>query len=295
MTINKDNEFLQELKSNLDLPNISVMYRKFASLEEKLISIWLFSADLISYTEKKHEKLLNSIWENSIPNTNSLIFKAHYLNKKIKNINNSLTSVYIDLLHECSEIHEWAEFSLNKTSIKSHQLILTCENNEFISKFLTEENLNLSRFKNYVVPLFFNLLLQANRLHKMLETPSGIPIDPLTRRSRALIAGEASAVGEDILREMISCFLEEKKGISFSSKRDFFEKENDDLEFILEDYQRNKIHTRHPKHQKRITYGQTLTSSSLPRKFREWQKSDPVFEKRFLALLPKKEEAPESS
>lgn len=295
MTKNKYNESLPELKPNIDLPTISVLYQKFASLEEKLISIWIFSADLISYTEKKHEKLLNTIWGNSIPNTSSLIFKAHQLNKKTKTINNSLTSVYIALLHECSEIHEWAEFSLNKTSIKSYQLILTAENDEFISKFLTKENLNVSRFKNYVVPLFFNLLLQSNRLHNMLDTPSGIPIDPLTRRSRALIAGEASAVGEDILREMISCFLEARKGISFSSKTDFFEKQNDDLEFILRDYQKNKIHTRHPKHQKRITYGQTLTSSSLPRKFREWQKIDPVFEKRFLALLAKKEKAPESS
>lgn len=150
-------------------------------------------------------------------------------------------------------------------------------------------------FLDQVVPHFFALQLHCYRIYPMLEFSKTVPVDPIIRQNRASKGGNSKAVGEDLLREKFSKFLASLAGQSFKSKKAFYWDLGDHLSKSLDEYKTDHLGKPHPESKKKVTYGHDLTAESLERKFREWQKSDPVFAERLLGLLPKNKKASEGS
>ncbi|CAM4400323.1 hypothetical protein COAQ111491_21925 [Comamonas aquatilis] len=266
---------------------VSAMFHNHLFLDKKLESIWMMAADLASYVEKKHSKLVKAFWGNSIPDSTSLLLKALNRPEHTQDSENSLLQAYRDLLVASSEVHDWVVFCLYK--IKPYKLTHPVGNAEFISFILTSKNLQSNPFLNYVVPHFFPLQLHCYRLHQMLGAPRGIPVNPDALRDRASKGGKARVIGEDILMSLFSEFLESNAGGTHSSAKDFFHKYDDELGLILQNYLSNYVGKRkHPQLQRLITYDGGLKPDGLARKFGQWRKSDPTFKARWEKLVPPK-------
>jgi len=286
------NDLLAEKKLMLrpGSPMASAMFHNHGFLDEKLKSIWMMAADLAIYAEKKHNKLIDTFWGKSIPDTTSLLLKALNTPEQPQDSEHSLLQAYRGLLFISSEIHEWTVFCLNKK--KPDKLTHPVGNAEFISSILTSVNLRSNPFLNYVVPHFFTLQLYCYRLHQMLGAPRGIPMDPDERHARASKGGKARAIGEDILKSRFSDFLESKAGITFPTRKAFLHKFGDELDCILQTYLTNDVgKKKHPQLQRLITYDGGLTPDGLARKFGQWRKSDPTFKERWERLVPPKKKA----
>lgn len=142
-----------------------------------------------------------------------------------------------------------------------------------------------------VVPHFFALQLHCYRLYQMLDSPLGVPADPIIRQGRATKAGNAKAVGEDVLKSFFSAFLESKAGSTFPSFKAFLHEFEEQLESTLQAYRRDHLGKHHPNSGQKITSGEGLTVDGLERKFREWRQSDPIFKDRWERLVPLKKKA----
>ena len=268
---------------------ISAMYAAPGSLQGKLKAIWMLAAELVSQTEAKHCKLVKLLWGPTAPEHSSLALKAQTLPKPEKSPKNTLVQTYAELLREVRAIHDRA-WRL-QLSASQQGLQRPLEDAAFITALLTSENLRSESFLNMVVPHFFALQLHCYRLYQMLDSPLGVPADPIIRQGRATKAGNAKAVGEDILKSCFSIFLKSKAGRTFPSSKAFFYEFEDQLESTLQAYQRDHLGKHHSISGRIITYGKGLTVDGLDRKFREWGRSDPTFKDMWQRLVPPKKTA----
>lgn len=270
------------------------MYDNPGSLQGKLKAIWMLAADLARKAETNHSKKLCNLWVQKYNPSLQLQLKAKQVLACAPLHSDPLAMVYIDLLATVRNI-ETKEKSSRAGGVKRSALSSDVDEATYINTLLLPKNISNRCFLDQVVPHFFALQLHCYRMHPMLEFPQTVPEDPIIRQARAAKGGGAKAIGEDLLKEKFSEFLESLGKRSFQSKKAFFRRLEDELAAILDDYQAHQLHKPHPKTKRKVTYGHDLVADSLERKFREWQKNDPVFEKRFLALLAKKKKAPESS
>lgn len=270
------------------------MYDNPGSLQGKLKAIWMLAADLARKAETNHSKKLCNLWVQKYNPSLQLQLKAKQVLACAPLHSDPLAMVYIDLLATVRNI-ETKEKSSRAGGVKRSALSSDVDEATYINTLLQPESMSNRCFLDQVVPHFFALQLHCYRMYPMLEFSQTVPADPIIRQARAAKGGSAKAIGEDLLREKFSTFLASLAGKSFQSKKIFFWNLDDKLSAILAEYKANHLNKPHPKTQKKVTYGHDLTAESLERKFREWQKIDPVFEKRFLALLAKKQKASEGS
>lgn len=260
---------------------VTAMYSSPGSLFGKLKSIWMLAADLVHWAENKHGKLVKTLWGRSGPERLSLAMKAKKLPKQKTKPENTLLQAYAGLLREVATVRDQA---MHLQLCTSEEFNPSVEDTAFITALLSTDNLRSEYFLNSVLPHFFALQLYCHDLCRMLNSPVGVPADPIVRQSRASKAGKASAVGDDVLRSRFSDFLD---SLAYSlprpcSNKAFFDKYEPELERILLNYQNNDIRkTRHPNSQQIITYGAALTPSGLELKFRVWKEIDPVFKERW--------------
>lgn len=268
---------------------MSAMYTSPGTLHGKLKAIWMLANELASQTEAKHGKLVKELWGRSAPEYSSLALKAQALPKQENNSKSTLTQTYAELLHEVATIHDRAVRLQLDANPEGFQLPL--EDSAFITTLLTSENLRSESFLNQVVPHFFALQLHCYRLYQMLDSPLGVPADPIVRQGRATKGGNAKAIGEDVLKSCFSDFLASKAGNSFPSFKAFLHKFEEQLENTLQVYQRDHLGKHHPISGQKIVSGKELTIDGLERKFREWRQSDPTFKDRWEKLVPPKKKA----
>lgn len=272
----------------------TAMYAGAGSLQGKLRAIWMLAANLAGQAEETHGKEIGSLQGRPVTMPSPLHLKAQQLlNQPFPAKRTSLQTVYMDLLATAREIH----ITDQKIRARAVRPMLSgaMDDGTYLAALLDADSMGSRSFLDQVVPHFFALQLHCYRMYPMLEFPLSIPVDPIIRQARAAKGGSAKAIGEDLLREKFSEFLESQAGQSFQSKRAFFRRFEDELAAILDNYQAHQLYKPHPKTKRTVTYGHDLVADSLERKFREWQKSDPVFSERFLSLLSKKEKASESS
>lgn len=130
---------------------------------------------------------------------------------------------------------------------------------------------------NDVVVHFFPLQLHCYHLVRILESPKGIPPDPLSRRKRSVLGGEASNVGELELKEDVMRFFESQHvDAKYTGVAALFEALNDGLENTLRNYQARLGKTSMRSNGRVLTYGRTLTTDGLLRRISAWKK-DPEF------------------
>lgn len=271
----------------------SAMYDNPGSLQGKLKAIWMLAADLARKAETNHYKKLCNLWLQKCNPSLQLQLKTKQVLAYAPLHSDPLAMVYTDLLATVRDI-ETKEKSC-RAATKRSALPSDVDEATYIDTLLQPESMSNRCFLDQVVPHFFALQLHCYRMYPMLEFSQTVPADPIIRQARAAKGGGAKAIGEDLLREKFSTFLASLAGKSFQSKKIFFWNLDDKLFAILAEYKANHLNKPHPKTKKKVTYGHDLTAESLERKFREWQKIDPVFEKRFLALLAKKQKASEGS
>lgn len=286
MTSEKPIDNTLEFRSSL---LVSAMYTSPGTLLGKLKAIWMLAADLASQAETKHSNLIKPLWGPCAPENSSLALKAQALPKQESKPKSTLVQTYAELLHEVTTIHDRAVRLQLDASPEGFQLPL--EDAAFITALLTSENLHSASFLNKVVPHFFALQLHCYRIYQMLDSPLGVPADPIVRQTRASKGGEAKAVGEDVLKSCFSDFLASKAGSTFSSFNDFFDEFEEQLENTLLAYQRNHLGKHHPTTGRKIASGKGLTVDGLERKFLEWRRSDPTFKERWEKLVPPKKKA----
>jgi hypothetical protein len=267
----------------------SAMYTSSGSLFGKLKAIWILAAELVSQTEAKHGKLVKVLWGRAVPEHSSLALKAQTLPKQENKPESTLLQAYVDMLREVAVVHDRAVRLQFDARLEGLQRPL--EDAAFITALLTSENLRSESFLNKVVPHFFALQLHCYRLYQMLDSPLGVPADPILRQGRATKGGNAKAVGEDVLKSCFSDFLESKACRTFPSSKAFFYEFEDQLESTLQAYQRDHLGKHHSISGRIITYGKELTVDGLERKFREWRRSDPTFKDRWERLVPPKKKA----
>lgn len=267
----------------------SAMYTSPGSLFGKLKAIWMLAAELVSQTEAKHGKLVKVLWGRAVPEHSSLALKAKTLPKQENKPESTLLQAYVDMLREVAVVHDRAVRLQFDARLEGLQRPL--EDAAFITALLTSENLRSESFLNKVVPHFFALQLHCYRLYQMLDSPLGVPADPILRQGRATKGGNAKAVGEDVLKSCFSDFLESKACRTFPSSKAFFYEFEDQLESTLQAYQRDHLGKHHSISGRIITYGKELTVDGLERKFREWRRSDPTFKDRWERLVPTKKKA----
>ncbi len=272
---------------------VSAMYTSPGTLVGKLKAIWMLAAELVSQTEVKHDKLVKVLWGRAAPEHSSLALKAQTLPKPEKHPKNTLVQTYAELLREVRAIHDRAERLQLSASQQGLQRPL--EDAAFITALLTSENLRSESFLNKVVPHFFALQLHCYRLYQMLDSPLGVPADPIFRQGRATKGGNAKAVGEDVLKSCFSDFLKSKAGRTFPSSKAFFYEFEDQLESTLQAYKRDHLGKHHSISGRIITYGKGLTVDGLDRKFREWGRSDPTFKDMWQRLVPPKTKPPKAA
>lgn len=272
----------------------TAMYAGTGSLQGKLSAIWMFAASLAGQAEEKHSEEIGSLQGSPVKMPSSLHLKAQQLrNQSFHAKRTPLQTVYMDLLATAREIHI-TDQKIRARAVRP-MLSATMDDGTYLAALLDADSMSCRSFLDQVVPHFFALQLHCYRMYPMVEFPQTVPVDPIIRQARAAKGGGAKAIGEDLLKEKFSEFLESLGKRSFQSKKAFFRRLEDELAAILDDYQAHQLHKPHPKTKRKVTYGHDLVADSLERKFREWQKNDPVFEKRFLALLAKKGKTPESS
>lgn len=268
---------------------VSAMYTSPGTLVGKLKAIWMLAAELVSQTEAKHGKLVKVLWGRAVPEHSSLALKAQTLPKQENKPESTLLQAYVDMLREVAVVHDRAVRLQFDARLEGLQRPL--EDAAFITALLTSENLRSESFLNKVVPHFFALQLHCYRLYQMLDSPLGVPADPILRQGRATKGGNAKAVGEDVLKSCFSDFLESKACRTFPSSKAFFYEFEDQLESTLQAYQRDHLGKHHSISGRIITYGKELTVDGLERKFREWRRSDPTFKDRWEKLVPPKKKA----
>ena len=271
----------------------SAMYTSPGSLFGKLKAIWMLAAELVSQTEAKHGKLVKVLWGRAVPEHSSLVLKAQTLPKQENKPESTLLQAYADLLREVAVVHDRAVRLQFDAHLEGLQRPL--EDAAFITALLTSENLRSESFLNKVVPHFFAMQLHCYRLYQMLDSPLGVPADPIIRQGRATKAGNAKAVGEDILKSCFSIFLKSKAGRTFPSSKAFFYEFEDQLESTLQAYKRDHLGKHHSISGRIITYGKGLTVDGLDRKFREWGRSDPTFKDMWQRLVPPKTKPPKAA
>ncbi|MPS87221.1 MAG: hypothetical protein E2585_00725 [Comamonas sp.] len=268
----------------------SAMYTSPGSLLGKLKAIWMLAANLVTRAETEHSKRVNVLWGGPVPETSSLPDKARMLSSKAVQPESSLTQAYTELLREIAQIH--SQDQLIRLKAQQPALPSNLDDAAFLAALLASANLRSEAFLNHVVPHFFALQLHCYRLYRRLEIPAGVPEESAVRLDRAAKGGKARAIGEDILKSRISDFLQSKAGETFSTGDALFDQFGDELQQILHTFQRDVIgKERHPQSHRLITYGSSLTSGGLVRKFGAWRRHDPIFKDRWEKLVPPRKKA----
>lgn len=266
---------------------VSSMYTNPGSLSGKLKAIWMMAIDLCFEAETKHRKrLAEFLGESSalVFEFKSICEKSLQFKKFHKKPEDSLIQAYAGLLKTVANIEE------NSHHIKTASTPATSatSDSDLINSLLTRENFGSMFFLDKIVPYFFALQLHCFTLLRMLDSPRGIPADPIARRKRSSKGGDARTVGEDILKSYFLKFIATRNNErKFHSIKEFFHQCEAELENILTTYRTDHIGKRDKNSGKIIIYGKEFTTESLDRIFRKWRNDDPVFRAKWADLLRK--------
>lgn len=238
--VTKSNDFLENQNArtidNAFYGEVMPLRAKTAAIWESSI-IYIFQIGKEKSTEiKKAYKSLN-LEDKKIENNRKILLHSS-INRDLVFYNaNPVARSYLGMLFQMREIRD-KFYACTNSSVRYQDIFSEDFKKQIFSEIKPENSIVIDN----IIPRFFILQLCCHEAKKIIDTPKGVSINDAKKIERAKQGQAARAAknykfGEFVLRKKIEEFLLSKYPNKYKNLRDLSDKNEENLEKILKEYQ----------------------------------------------------------
>jgi len=282
---------ISELPDPILVAVCNAFYGDVRPLEAKISAIWLTGVFYLEELEKNRSSDIKKIFKQlklpckDITSARAEILKINFSRGVVFYNENIFIRSYIGIIYSMQRIRE-NFYQATNPSTRFHDLFSEVFREQLIKGFI---NKNI-KFINNVISDFFILLLCCQEARIILSTRKGVSLNKSKLISRAKVANQAGIekrfkYGEYVLRKEIEIFIATKSKERYSSLKDFYNKNFEDLGRILEDY-KDRIGFTVESGGSKIEYRGELEAENLYDEMIKWKKHHD-FKERLASIMLK--------